>query len=105
MRRPRLLAQLAPLEVGARAQPGGAQIGRHAQPRQGVLGIGADHHDGHHDRRRWLDALRLERQQHPVETQPEADAGRGLAAQQLDQAVVAPAAAECLLLPLRAPTR
>ena len=51
---------------------------------------------------RGVDALLLEREQHPVEPEPEPDPRRRLAAEQLDEPVVAAAAAERLLLALAA---
>ncbi len=101
-----LLAQAPRGEVRPAGQAGTAQLRCQLQPDDGVPGVGPDDHDG------WLPRLGchcccptfLERQRHPVQADAEADAWRGLAAQQLHEAVISTAATEGLLLAFGAGT-
>ena len=90
-------------ELGAHRQPGGAEVRGDSQARDGIRRVAAD--DDRNRRRlgRRGDARRLEREQHPIEPEPEADARRRPAAEQLDEPVVAPAAADRGLLARRRP--
>ena len=96
-----LLAELAAAELGARRDPGRAELRDDPEPRDGVVGVGAD---DDRDRRRLGAAAAT-----PVSVSartsrsspiPKPIAGRRPAAEQLDQPVVPPAAAERLLLAL-----
>jgi len=93
-RRLELLAQLPLSELGPRRQAGAPEERRDPQAVRGRRRVGS--HD-HGDRRRVGDrgmARRLEREERPVETEPEPDRRRGPAAEQLDQPVVAPPSAQ-----------
>ena len=98
-----LLAELALAELRTRRDPLATQQCRDAQPFYGRSRIRADH-DGRRrigGRRAVSVALLLvECQEQPVEPDPEPDAGRGPAAEQLDEAVVAAATTDRLLLAL-----
>src|SRR5207248_1581399 len=93
-----LLAELALAELGPGRDPGCTQDGRDPEP---VGGRGRVRPDDDGDRR-GLDErrrrLRLEREEDPVEAEPEADPRRRLAAEELDESVIAAPAAEGGLL-------
>ena len=95
-----LLAELAATELGPRRDARRTEARRQPQPADRVVGVGADHdrhQGGLRDRRR---ARLVEREDQPVEADPEPDARRGPAAEQLDQAVIASPATDGLLLAL-----
>ena len=102
-RRLQLLPELALRELRPGRDPGRPEERRDPEPVGSGVRVGADH-DG--DRRRRIRdgrrPLRLEGKQHPVEAEPEPDPRRRPAAEQLDEPVVAAAAADRLLLALAA---
>src|SRR4051794_32475060 len=92
-----LLAELPSGEVGTRGDSFGAEVGGDAQAGDRVMRVGTDHHDGWRGRSLGAGAGTREGEGDPVEPESEADAGRGLAAHELDQAVIAAAAAHGVL--------
>ena len=97
-----LLAELAVPELRARRDAGGPQRRGDPQAFRRRLRVGADDDRGGRvvPGRGASVALLGEREEQPVEADPEPDARRRPAAEQLDQAVVAAAAADRLLLAL-----
>ena len=94
-----LLAQLAPAQFRASGEARLAKLGRDTEPVHGGVRVGA-HDDGHRvGFGNGRGAARLEREHHPIQPDPEADPRRRLAAEQLDEPVVAAAPTERLLLP------
>ena len=93
-----LLAQFAPAQFRASSEPRLAKLGRDTEPVDGGVRVGADD-DGHRvgfGRGRGV----RQREHDPVEPDPEADPGRRLATEELDEPVVTAASTECLLLAL-----
>ena len=97
-----LLAQLAPAKFRASSEASLAKLGRDTEPVHGGVRVGA-HDNGHrvafgcgHD------AARLQREHDPGQPDPEADPGRRLAAEKLDEPVISATPTEGLLLPLGA---
>ena len=96
------LPSLSPTQLRARRDPGCPQVRGDPQACDRVIGIGA-----HHDDRRWrvrgdLPALLAEREEEPVQADPETDPRRRPPTKKLDEAVVAATAADRLLLALSA---
>ncbi len=95
-----LLAELAAREIGPGRDPGCPEVRRDPQPGDGVGRVGTDDDRDRSWFRRCCDTGLGQCQKEPVEADPEADPGRRPAAEHLDEAVVAAAAAERLLLAL-----
>ncbi len=95
-----LLAELAPTELRARRDAGGPKRRGDAQAADRVVRVGADD-DGHrHGLRDRGHAGLVEREDQPVDADPEADPRRRPPTEQLDETVIAPPAADRLLLAL-----
>src|SRR3954451_4423979 len=95
-----LLAELSTAELGAGRDARRAQICGELQSSDRVVGVRADD-DGDRSRLRRDGRAGLgEGDDEPVDADPEADARRGPAPEELDEAVVAAAAADRLLLSL-----
>ena len=97
-----LLAELPVTQVGAGRDPAASQVRHDPESRHRVVGVRAHDHDVGLRRLGQRDPFLGERQDDPVEADPEPDARRRRAAQQLDEPVIAAAAAERLLLALGA---
>ena len=97
-----LPAELAPAELRPGGDPRPSQVRGDREPGGGRIRVGAD--DDGHGRRlgRGHDTGLGQSEEQPVQPDPEADPGRRPPAEQLDEAVVAPAATDRLLLALAA---
>ncbi len=96
-----LLAELAMAELRSRRDAGRSKVGRDAQAIRRRRRVGPDH-DRHDVRLALHDPGRLEGQDDAIEPHSEPDTRGGPSAEQLDEAVVAAATAERLLLAVTA---